>query len=117
MSKKPFDLKTKVKDNNTYYRKVIHTTDTQQLVIMNIPKGQSIGLETHPKTTQFFYIESGKGVATIGKKTYKFKSGESFVVNPGVEHDVKSESTTLKLFTIYSPPEHADKKMEKLKKK
>lgn len=114
MPKKPFDISSEVLENDTYYRKVIHTTETQQLVIMNIPKGQNIGMEIHPNITQFFKIEKGKGKAIINGKEYPIKKGDSFTVNPGEEHDVIS-NTGLKLFTIYSPPEHPPNRKQKLK--
>lgn len=92
---------------NIYYRDVIHTTDTQQLVVMNIPEGKNIGLEIHPHTTQFFKIEKGRGEVVLGKTVYSVKQGDCIIVNPGIEHDVIARSRGgLRLFTIYSPPEH-----------
>ena len=53
---KVFNLEQYTKENK-YYREVLHTTDTQQLVVMSIPKDRNIGLEIHPNTTQFFKFE------------------------------------------------------------
>jgi len=96
---------------NINYRKVEYTTPHMQLVLMNIPEGQEIGTETHDNTTQFIRVEEGTGRAVINKKEYSMKSGDAFVVPPGTEHNFVS-ITPLKLYTIYSPPEHADDTVE-----
>lgn len=91
--------------NNTHYRKVEYTTPNMQLVLMNIPAGQEIGTETHAATTQFIRVEEGTGRAIINKKEYPINSGDAFVVPPNTEHNFIS-TTPLKLYTLYSPPEH-----------
>ncbi len=93
--------------NNTSYRKVIHTTKQQQLVVMSIPNGIEIGSEIHPHTTQFIKIERGLGEAVIKNKHYKIGPGSIVVVPPNVKHNIISHAKNgLKLYTIYSPPEH-----------
>lgn len=114
MPKNPYNIKSLVINNDIYYRKVIHTTETQQLVIMNIPKGQNIGMEIHEHITQFFKIEKGKGKVIINGKSFEIKENDFFIINPGEEHDVIS-TNGLKLYTIYSPPEHPPNRKQKLK--
>lgn len=92
---------------NTNYRKVISTTKEIQVVLMNIPFKQEIGNELHPKTTQFIKIEKGIGEAVIKGKTFKLHPGYMVVIPPNTEHNIISHAKNgLKLYTIYSPPEH-----------
>lgn len=103
--------------NNTYYRKVLYTNSKQQLVIMSLLPGQEIGMEKHAKTAQFIRIESGKGIAIIGSKRKRLKDGDIVMINPGVYHNIINTSKTkkLKLYTIYSPPEHKKALKQKIK--
>jgi mannose-6-phosphate isomerase-like protein (cupin superfamily) len=92
---------------NKYYRKVIHTTKHQQLVLMSLEPGETIPLEKHNETTQFFRIESGTGVAVLGNKKYKLKPDYALIVPPNTVHEIiQTGNEPLKLYTIYSPPEH-----------
>ena len=93
--------------NNIYYRKVLFTTKHQQLVIMSIPNGVEIGSEVHPNTTQFIKIEKGSGEAVIKNKHYTIGPGSVVIVPPNIKHNIISHAKNgLKLYTIYSPPEH-----------
>ena len=93
--------------NNNYYRKVLYTDKYQQVVVMSLNVGEDIHLEIH-HGTQFFRIEEGTGMAAIAGKRYKLEDGMAFVVPPNTKHYVKNTSTRypLKLYTIYSPPQH-----------
>ncbi len=104
-----------IKNNN--YRKVLSTTSTQQLVLMAIPPGVEIGDEVHPETTQFIKVEKGCGVAVVDNSRYILKPGDSLTVPPGAWHNIWSSNgtTPLKLYSIYSPPEHPDGLVQKVK--
>lgn len=109
------DVLTKTNEN---YRKVLHTTKDQQLVLMSIPYNEEIGMEVHPSTTQFIKIEQGSCIVIIGKEKLKLKKGMCIVVNPNTYHNVISKSKKgLKLYTIYSPPEHKPNLVQKYKPK
>ena len=98
---------------NKNYREVLVTTKQMQLVLMSIPYKQNIVMEVHPKTTQFVKVESGVGEAILNGFTFKHKTGDSVVVEPGMKHDFISLSRRgLKLYTIYSPPEHKPDALE-----
>lgn len=91
---------------NTHYRKVISTNKFQQVVVMSLNKGENIPLETHDGS-QFFRIEAGTGIAKVGNKSYRLRDGIALVVGPGQKHIITATSATpLKLYTIYSPPQH-----------
>lgn len=103
-----------LKNNN--YRKVIYTVpDELQLVLMSLTPGEDIPSETHNSTTQFIRVESGYGYAQIGTKKYKLKDGISVVIPPKKKHYIKntSKSKSLKIYTIYSPPEHPKNLIQK----
>ena len=61
--------------SNNNYRKVVNTTNHQQLVLMSLKPKEEIGMESHKKVDQFIRIEKGTAIAIIGKddnkKTYK----------------------------------------------
>jgi mannose-6-phosphate isomerase-like protein (cupin superfamily) len=103
------------KQNNDY-RRVIFTGKNQQLVLMSIPPKDDIKMETHIKNDQFVRIEQGEGEAIIGNKTYKLQDNTAFIVPAGVQHQIinTSESEPLKLYSIYSPPEHEDKLIQNI---
>lgn len=103
--------------NNDNYRKVINTTKTQQLVVMNIPNKEEIGMEKHSETTQFIRIEKGIGIAIVNDKEYKLKKGDFVMIPPNTYHNIISTSKNgLKLYTIYSPPVHKKNLVQEFKK-
>jgi len=99
------DLKEAAKESRSY-RKVIFTGPHSQLVLMSLATGTEIGSETHP-VDQFFYVIDGDGVATLAGRTYPIEKSDAVCVPAGVEHNFAcSDDEPLKLFTIYSPPQH-----------
>ena len=97
-------------ETNSFYRKVISTTKTQQLVLMSLEPGVEIGDEVHDDTTQFVRIEAGKCSAVVGGNRYLLKAGDAIVVPEGVRHNFycsRQSTESVKLYTIYSPPHHA----------
>lgn len=99
---------------NNNYRHVIFTTKQQQLVLMNIQYDDEIGMESHPHTTQFIKIEKGSGLAIVNNKQIKIKKGDCLVIASGTNHNIISKAKDgLKLYTIYSPPEHKDGLIQK----
>jgi mannose-6-phosphate isomerase-like protein (cupin superfamily) len=100
---------------NKNYRKVISTTRQSQLVLMNLISGQDIGMEAHPHTTQFIRVEKGTGTAVIDNKIFHLKEGDFIIVPSGSYHNITAGRLGLKLYTIYSPPEHRPGTVEKTK--
>lgn len=95
---------------NDDFRRVIYTAPHSQLVLMTLRPGEDIGLETHHEHDQFLRIEAGRGVVRLNGVERPIEDGSAIVVPAGVEHNVinTSKDEPLKLYTIYSPPEHAD---------
>jgi mannose-6-phosphate isomerase-like protein (cupin superfamily) len=78
---------------------------------------EDIGEETHDDIDQFFRSEEGEGVVVIDASRHTVKDGSGVIVPSGAKHNVINTSATrnLKLYTIYSPPEHQDKVVRKTK--
>jgi mannose-6-phosphate isomerase-like protein (cupin superfamily) len=97
--------------NNNYFRKVLYTGKYSQLVVMALKPGEEIGNEIHQNVDQFFRIEQGeaKVVLNNGETEFTVKEDEVFIVPAGTWHNVINVSDKdLKLYTIYSPPNHPD---------
>ena len=100
---------------NTDYRRVLYTTKNSQLVLMSIEPGDEIGKEIHT-LDQFIRIEQGKGLLTIDGTEHVVENNWAFVIPAGAFHNVKNVGNeALKLYSIYSPPEHKDKTVHKNK--
>jgi mannose-6-phosphate isomerase-like protein (cupin superfamily) len=95
---------------NTNFRKVLHTSEFQQLVVMSIPVGGEIGQEVHDENDQFIRIEAGQAEAKIDDRKITLGDDDVIIIPKGAEHNVVNTSSTqdLKLYTIYSPPHHKD---------
>lgn len=100
----------KLTEENTNFRQVIHTSGKQQLVVMCLLPGEDIGVEIHPDVDQFFRVEMGSGKVVMDGRETEVKEGDAIIVPAGAEHNVvnTSESDKLKLYTVYSPPNHPD---------
>ncbi len=94
---------------NTDFRRVLYTTRQIQLVVMAIQPGEEIGEEVHDDGSQFFRFEAGEGEVWIDGLCHKVGADDAAVVPAGARHNVKATgSEPLRLYTIYSPPEHID---------
>ena len=103
---------------NNYFRRVLFTGKYAQLVVMCLQPGEEIGNEVHKKVDQFFRIEQGKAIFIFkGKEKHLVKNGDAVIVPAGTFHNVINASKTakLKLYTLYSPPNHPDKTIHKTK--
>ncbi|MEK6924454.1 MAG: cupin domain-containing protein [Candidatus Micrarchaeota archaeon] len=97
-------------EGNRDFRRVLYTGKHSQLVLMSLAPGEEIGEETHPHIDQFFRFEQGEGIVVIDGVEHAVRDGFGTIVPAGALHNVINTSTTapLKLYTIYSPPEHQD---------
>jgi len=97
-------------EKNTDFRRVLYTGKYSQLVLMSLKPGEEIGEETHGDVDQFFRFEKGEGKVIINGVEHRVKDGDAVIVPAGAKHNVvnSSKRANLKLYTIYSPPEHQD---------
>jgi mannose-6-phosphate isomerase-like protein (cupin superfamily) len=95
--------------NNENFRKVLYTGEHLQLVLMSLKPGEEIGMETHTTIDQFFRFDAGKGKCIINDTQYDVKDGDCVIIPAGSKHNIINNSDKpLKLYTVYSPPNHKD---------
>lgn len=102
------NIEEAAKENNNF-RKVLYTAKNSQLVVMSLKPGEEIGEEVH-NLDQFIRVEKGEGKAVLDGMEHKIEHGFAIVVPAGVKHNIinTSGSEEMKLYTIYSPPNHRD---------
>jgi mannose-6-phosphate isomerase-like protein (cupin superfamily) len=95
---------------NDDYRRVLYTGPNTQLVLMTLQPGDEIGEETHEEHDQFIRVEAGAGVVLLDGDRQTLSDGSAVVIPAGVRHNVfnMSVDAPLRLYTLYSPPEHPD---------
>ena len=104
-------------ETNINFRQVLFTGKYSQLVVMSLLPSEEIGMEMHATVDQFFRIEEGEGKVVMNGEETVFKTGDAIIVPAGTNHNIINTSTEkpLKLYTVYSPPNHPDGKIHKTK--
>ncbi len=93
---------------NEDFRKVLYTAQHCQLVVMALKPKEEIGAEVH-KLDQFFHVEQGTGEAVLDGVRTAIHAGHAVLVPAGARHNIiNTGAEPLKLYTIYSPPNHRD---------
>ena len=94
---------------NKNFRKVLYTAKNSQLVVMSLLPKEEIGEEVH-QLDQFIRVEYGQGKTILNDKEYELPTGFAVVVPAGTKHNIinTSETEEMKLYTVYSPPNHKD---------
>lgn len=100
---------------NDNFRKVVFTGKHSQLVLMSLKPGEDIGWEAHPDTDQFIRLEQGTAKVEFGSKksqvdeTKTVEADWAIIVPAKTWHNLTNTGDdAVKLYTVYSPPEHAD---------
>jgi mannose-6-phosphate isomerase-like protein (cupin superfamily) len=108
------DIERATLDNETF-RTVLFTGAHTQLTVMHLQVGEEIGLEAHDEIDQFIRIESGRARVTMGRsrdvvdETHELEDDWAVIIPAGVWHNVvNTGDEPLKLYSLYSPPEHPD---------
>ena len=101
--------------DNTSFRTVLFTGTHTQLTVMRLAPGEEIGLEMHDDVDQFIRIEEGRARVTFGPsrdeiaETHDARDDWAVVIPAGTWHNViNAGDADLKLYSLYSPPEHPD---------
>lgn len=82
---------------------------------MSLGSGEEIGEEVHD-LDQFIRCEQGVGRAVLNGVEHNIEDGVAVLVPAGVRHNIiNSGSGALKLYTLYSPPEHKDQIVHRTK--
>lgn len=100
----------KVTVANDDFRRTLYTGKYLQLVLMTLQPGEEIGMEHHEGHDQFIRVEAGEGVAILDGERHALEDGVAVVIPAGTEHNVinTSQSEPMRLYTLYTPPEHPD---------
>ena len=100
---------------NENFRKVLYTTPNSQLVLMSLKPGEEIGAEVH-QLDQFIRVEQGSGKAVLNDVEHEIADGWAIIVPAGTKHNIINiGDTDMKLYTVYSPPNHKDGTIHKTK--
>jgi mannose-6-phosphate isomerase-like protein (cupin superfamily) len=109
------DDMTKLTLDNTNFRTVVFTAGHTQLTLMSLAPGEEIGWEAHHHLDQFLRLEQGTARLELGKtedgvdETHEVEDDWAFIVPAGVWHNVINiGEDAVKLYSLYSPPEHPD---------
>lgn len=106
----------KLAEANDNFRKVLLTGSHSQVVLMSIPVGQDIGEEVHSDVDQILFIVEGRAEAILNGEAKTIGEDSLIFVPAGTTHNIKNAGDEdLKLFTVYSPPEHPDGTIHKTK--
>ncbi len=102
---------------NSLYRQVLFTAKNSQLVLMSLKPGEEIGEEVH-ELDQFLRFEAGDGKVVLDGQDHAVRDGFAVVIPAGTRHNVinTSKSADLKLYSLYSPPEHKVDTIHRTKK-
>ena len=93
---------------NEEFRQVLYTAKHCQLVVMSLRPQEEIGAEVHT-LDQFFRVEEGSGEAVLDGARTPIQAGFAVIVPSGAKHNIiNTGSVPLKLYTLYSPPNHRD---------
>jgi quercetin dioxygenase-like cupin family protein len=92
-----------------FFRRVVATESTMQLVTMSLMPGERLGAEIHPGEQLFVVLQGGITVKNVDTGTTAVAHpGEYVLIKAGTNHAVQAEKgAQTKLFTVYSPPQHA----------
>jgi mannose-6-phosphate isomerase-like protein (cupin superfamily) len=101
---------------NDYFRKVLYTAKYSQLVVMSLKPKEDIGEEIH-KLDQFIRCEQGTGKAVLDGVEHEMSAGVAVLVPAGTKHNIINTSSeqSMKLYTLYAPPNHRDGVVHKTK--
>lgn len=101
--------------DNTTFRTVVFTGEHTQLTVMRIAAGEDIGREVHHDRDQFLRFEQGHARVELGRtegavdETHEVSDDWAVIIPAGTWHNVVNTGTDdLKLYSLYSPPEHPD---------
>jgi mannose-6-phosphate isomerase-like protein (cupin superfamily) len=108
------DIEQETLANDTF-RTVVFTGEHLQLTVMRLAPGEDIGREVHPDTDQFIRVEQGSGRVELSRseetvdETHDVEADWAAIIPAGLWHNVVNTGDgELRLYSIYTPPEHPD---------
>lgn len=104
---------TQITIDNSNFRTVAFTGKYTQITLMRLGPGEEIGWEAHPHLDQFLRLEQGQARIEFGRskdqvnETHDVEDDWAFIVPAGIWHNVVNTGNgDVKLYSLYSPPEH-----------
>jgi mannose-6-phosphate isomerase-like protein (cupin superfamily) len=101
--------------DNANFRTVLFTGGHTQLTVMSLKVGEEIGWERHGHLDQFIRIEQGQARVDLGpdeetvSEQHDVSDDWAVIIPAGTFHNVVNTGDgELKLYSLYSPPEHPD---------
>ena len=89
---------------NDFWQKEVYRDSKVQIVMMSIPAGEEIGMETHP-ADQTTFVVSGEGQAVVDGHSTKIGPNHLIVIPKGAEHNIVNKGgRALTLYSVYAPP-------------
>ncbi len=108
------DIERATLENDTF-RTALFTGEHTQLTVMRLAPGEDIGREAHGGIDQFLRIEQGTARVELGTteeqvdEAHEVEGDWAIIIPAGVWHNVVNTGDgELKLYSLYSPPEHPD---------
>ncbi len=99
--------------SNDKFRVAKWTGKNMQMTVMSIQPGGEVGLEVHNDHDQFLRVEEGEAKVVMGPsednldQEWDVEDDWAIFVPAGTWHNiVNTGDADLKLYSIYSPPEH-----------
>ena len=98
---------------NQSFRTALWTGCHLQLTVMSIPAKSDIGAEMHSDVDQLIYVERGQARVLMGHCKSSLREmgciaeGYAVIIPAGTWHNiVNAGCRSLKVFSIYAPPQH-----------
>lgn len=98
---------------NTNFRTTLFTGTHTQLTVMSLKVGEEIGWECHGHLDQFLRVEQGSARVELGpdedtvSEQHDVSDDWAVIIPAGTFHNVVNTGDgDLKLYSLYSPPEH-----------
>ena len=108
------DIEKATLDNDTF-RTVLFTGQHLQMTVMCLQPGEEIGVEKHDDLDQFIRIEQGSGQVLMGpskddlSQVHDIEDDWAAIIPGGTWHNVVNTGDgQLRLYSIYTPPEHPE---------
>ena len=99
--------------DNTNFRTTLFTGTHTQFTVMSIAVGTEIGCEAHGHLDPFLRLQQGKGRVDLGpdndtvSEQHEVSDDWAVIIPAGTFHNVVNiGDTELKVYSLYSPPEH-----------
>jgi mannose-6-phosphate isomerase-like protein (cupin superfamily) len=98
---------TAAAQSNDAFRRVLHTAEHVQLVVMALRPGEDIGAEVHEHNDQVLTFVEGQVRAEVADETRDVGPGDVVVVPAGTRHNfTNTGESPARLYTLYAPPDH-----------